>query len=95
MNNQKGKKAMKILLAIDGSAHSKVTIDKISVRLLPPNTKVRIVTAYQTTPLTMRMEPMGALREYHAEIARNALKVAEKITEDAANILHKKIPHWL
>lgn len=92
MKKQMKKRTMKILLATDGSAHSKVAVEEVAGRPYPPNTKVRIVTAYQTTPLTMRMEPMGTLHEYHAEIERNALKAAEKITEDAANILRKKNP---
>lgn len=90
MNNQKEKKAMKILLAIDGSAHSKAAVEAIANRPFPANTKVRIVSAYEKSSLTMKMEPMGALLEYHAELDKNALQAAEKVTKGAANILRKK-----
>ncbi len=91
MKSQK-KRALKILLATDGSAHSKVTVEKISNRLFPPNTKVRIVSAYQKTPLITPMGPMGVSQEYYAEIDRQILKKAENTTENAARILRKKNP---
>ena len=92
MKNQKGKRAMKILLAIDGSEHSKTTIDEIAGRPYPPNTKVRIVSAYKTTPIIASVEPMDAPQGYYAEAAKYALKSAKDITENAAKILRKKNP---
>ena len=76
---------MKILLATDGSAHSKASVEEIANRTFPANTKVRIVSAYEKSSLTMKMEPMGALREYNAALDKKALKAAEKVAEGAAN----------
>ena len=42
---------MKILLATDGSAHSKAAVEEVARRPFPLNTKVRIVSAYERTPL--------------------------------------------
>ena len=83
---------MRILLATDGSAHSKVTAEKVANRPYPPNTEVRIISAYQKTPLLTYMGPMGVSQEYYAKIDRHTLKAAEKITKNAAEILHKKNP---
>ena len=92
MENQNGKRAMKILLATDGSAHSKAAVEEVASRPFPLNTEVRIVSAYDKSSLTMHMEPMGALREYYAEIDQKAVKLAENATEHAAKILRKKNP---
>ncbi len=83
---------MKILLATDGSAHSKAAVEDVARRPLPLNTKVRIVSAYERTPLITTIEPMGVSQEYYAEADHNALKAAENTTENAAKILRKKNP---
>ena len=83
---------MKILLATDGTVNSKVTVEKISNRLLPSNTKIRIVSAYERTPLITTLEPMGVSQEYYAQADRYALKAAENTIENAAKILRKKNP---
>ena len=83
---------MKIILAIDGSAHSKAAVQEIAKRPFADNTKVRIISAYEKTSLTMKMEPMGALRQYHSKLEQKALEAAEKATEEAAIVLRKKNP---
>ena len=83
---------MKILLATDGSPYSKAAVEEVASRPFPLNTEVRIVSAYDKSSLTMHMEPMGALREYYAEIDQKAVKLAENATEHAAKILRKKNP---
>ena len=83
---------MKILLATDGSAHSKIVLEKVAGKPYPPNTEVRIISAYHRTPLISSIEPMGVSQEYYAKIDHYALKAAEKITKNAAEILHKKNP---
>jgi nucleotide-binding universal stress UspA family protein len=92
MKNQKGKPDMKILLALDNSAHSKIVLEKIAGRPYPPDTKVRIVSAYKRTPLLSALEPMGVSQEYYAEADRSALKAAKNSVENAAKILHEKNP---
>ena len=64
MKNKKEKIAMKILLATDGSAHSKAAVEEVARRPFPPNTKVRIVSAYERTPLITTVEPMGCRKSF-------------------------------
>ena len=42
---------MKILLATDGSEQSEAAVKEVAARPFPLNTKVRIVSAYEMTPL--------------------------------------------
>ena len=81
---------MKILLATDGSAHSKAAVEEVARRPFPLNTKVRIVSVYERIQLVTAMGPMGVSQEYYAEADLHALKAAENITENAAKILRKK-----
>lgn len=92
MKNQKEQSAMKILLATDGSAHSKAAVEEVANRPFPVNTIVHIVSVYERMSLINALGPMGVSHEYSAEIDRNAFKAAEKITENAAKILHAKNP---
>jgi nucleotide-binding universal stress UspA family protein len=92
MKNQKRKRGMKILLATDGSKHSESMIEEVASRPFPPNTQVRIISAYQKTQLISAMGPMGVSQEYYAEVDHYALKTAKNSTEFAANILRKKNP---
>ena len=92
MGKQIGKRAMKILLATDGSANSKAAIEDVARRPFPINTKVRIVSAYERAPRIMTIDPIGVSKEYYAEADRNALKAAENATENAAKTLRKKNP---
>ena len=83
---------MKILLAIDGSEHSKLTIEEITGRSFPPKTEVRIVTVY-TMPSKIVFAEDGMMSEdYYPEINRITLKSATNITKDATKILHKSNP---
>ena len=83
---------MKILLATDGSIHSKAAVSEIARRPFPPNTKVRIVSAYERTPLVTKLEPFGVSEEFYANADHHALKAAENAIENAAKILRKKNP---
>lgn len=78
---------MKILLATDGSEQSKAAVKEVATRPFPVNTEVRIVSAYQRTPLITRLEPMGVMEETFAKADHYALKAAEDATKDAAEIL--------
>ena len=92
MKNQKGKRAMKILLATDGSVYSKAAVEEVANRPFPVNTAVCIVSVYERTSLINALEPMGVSHEYYTEVDRNAFKAAEEITENAGKILHAKNP---
>lgn len=83
---------MKILLAIDGSEQSEAAVEEVAVRPFPPCTDVRIVTAYELTPLITKLEPMGVSQGFYAKVDNFAIKAAEDVTENAAKILRKKNP---
>ncbi|MEO7530111.1 MAG: universal stress protein [Sediminibacterium sp.] len=83
---------MKILLATDGSAHSKAMVKKFAERAFSPNTKVRIISAYDGSSYSMNIAPMGVMTEYYANIDKFVKQSAENASESAAKILHKKSP---
>ena len=83
---------MKILLATDGSAHSKIMIKELAGRAFAPNTKVRIISVYAKTSYMMKTMPMGALSEYYAKMDKTSLKFAEHAIESAAAVMSKKNP---
>lgn len=83
---------MKILLATDGSKLSNEAVNEVATRPFPPNTKVRIVSVYERTPLMTRLEPMGVMEETYAKEDHYALKAAEEVIENAAKILRQKNP---
>lgn len=83
---------MKILLATDGSSHSKAMVKKFADQTFASNTKVRIITAYEGSAYLMNSAPMGALSEYFNIMDENSLKFAENANESAATILRTKNP---
>ena len=83
---------MRILLATDGSEQSKAAVMEVASRPFPIGTTVRIVSAYERTPLITRLEPMGVMEETYAKADHYALKAAEDATERAAAILREKNP---
>ena len=82
---------MKILLATDGSANSKAMVKEFAGRTFAPNTKVRIVTAFENSALLAR-GPMGVLTEYYIETKRLTLELSKSLTASAAKILLNKNP---
>ena len=89
MKNQKRTTAMKILLATDGSTHSKAAVEEVARRLFPPKTEIRIISVIDKVALSRNIGSMGVLDEYYAEAKRNVIKVAKDANEYAANILKK------
>lgn len=83
---------MKILLATDGSKSSNEAVNEVATRPFPPNTQVRIVSAYERTPLMTRLEPMGVMEETYAQEDHLALEAAKEVTENAAKVLRQKNP---
>lgn len=90
MKSQKEKRGMKILLATDGSAHSKAAVEEVARRPFPSKTRVLIISVIDRASITRNMGPLGGLSEYYAEADRNAIKSAEDAIENAAKILRKK-----
>lgn len=81
----------KILLATDGSEHSKAMIKEFADRAFSTGTKLRIISAYESSYITYS-SPMGGLSEYNAEVDKNLLESAKAATENAAVILSKVSP---
>lgn len=56
---------MKIILAIDGSDHSKLTIGELAGRPFPPKTEVRIVTVYTKPSKLVAAEDVMVSEDYY------------------------------
>jgi nucleotide-binding universal stress UspA family protein len=85
-------KKMKILLSTDGSAHSKAMVKKFANRIFAPNTKVRIVSAYEGTAYMQDSTPMGSMSEYYTMVDKSFMRAAENATQNAAAVIQKKHP---
>ena len=83
---------MKILLATDGSAHSKAMVKKFAGGVFAPNTKVRIISAYEKSSYMLNTAPMGTMTEYYDTADKHLLKSAKAATNNAATILRKINP---
>ncbi len=83
---------MKILLATDGSAHSKAMVKKFAERTFAATTKVRIISAYEGSSYMMNTASMGVLSGYYGTTDNASLQFAEDASESAATILLKKNP---
>lgn len=84
---------MKILLATDGSDHSKAAIEELARMSFPKGTKVRIVSAFENTPLiTSAPAPMGGLAGGYQEIGVIVKKLSENMVNQAAGLLKNKNP---
>jgi nucleotide-binding universal stress UspA family protein len=82
---------MKILLATDGSAHSKAMVKEFAGSTFAANTKVRVISAHEKSYMVYA-SPMGAMSEYNAEADKFSQKKAAEATENAATILRKIHP---
>ncbi len=83
---------MKILLATDGSAHSKAMVKKFASRTFAPNTKVRIISVYESSYYMLNTDTMGVSNEYYAIAANYSKKLTKDAVENAATILRKINP---
>jgi nucleotide-binding universal stress UspA family protein len=81
---------MKILLATDGSAHSKAMVKKFASRTFAPNTKVRIISVYESSYYMLNTDPMGAvMNEYYNTADKYSQELTKETVESAATILRK------
>ncbi len=83
---------MKILIATDGSSHCKAMVKKFSGTAFAPNTEIRIISAYDRSPRTISVDPIGISNEYYVEVGKGLQNRAEYATENAAAFLRKKNP---
>jgi nucleotide-binding universal stress UspA family protein len=82
----------KILIATDGSEHSKAMIKEFADRTFTPATEVRIISAYEKSSYMMNTAPFGTMSEYYAEADKHSLTLAEHAIENAAHILYQQHP---
>jgi len=76
---------MRILLAIDGSAHSQVAVDEVARRPWPSNSTIRILSVIQPyTPPATEFVLAGATLD---NIRQQQASSAEQITKHAADAL--------
>lgn len=84
---------MKILLATDGSDHSKAAVEEIATRPFPPNTDVQILSVFESTFLMLSQPAtMGGLAGYSDEADAVAKELAEETVRIAAEIIKEKNP---
>src|SRR5690606_21897875 len=83
---------MKILIATDGSEHSKEMIEEYAKRGFHPNTEIKIISAYEGVPDIMSLAPDDVRNQYYEIADRYALKVAEESIEKSVAILRKSNP---
>ena len=79
---------MKVLLAIDGSAHSSAALDEVASRQWPLGTEIEVLTiVHSTTPLLL--DPAFVLAAAHADTTQVLRKGApELLASAAARIKH-------
>ncbi|MEO6357714.1 MAG: universal stress protein [Ferruginibacter sp.] len=80
---------MKILIATDGSAHSKAMVKQFAGRAFAPNTKVRIISVYQIAYISYASE-VGPMNDFNPD--KFLIKSAEDATKNASAILRKVNP---
>ena len=83
---------MKILLAIDGSLHSRYLVKVFARRLFPVKTKVRIITAFEKSIYMRSLASMGVMTDFKELTDTHSGKIAELAVKDAFTILHNKNP---
>ena len=82
---------MKILLATDGSDYSKIAVEELAEWSHNPNTEIRIVSVYESLPITMiGPAPVVVTGGYYEEAAASSRKAAEQAAKDAYNLLKGK-----
>jgi nucleotide-binding universal stress UspA family protein len=78
---------MKILVAVDGSAHGKAAVHFVATRLAPhagPNVSIELLNVQTPIPaFPARMAGAASVRAYHASEAGKALRPAEAILRRA------------
>jgi nucleotide-binding universal stress UspA family protein len=81
---------MKVLLAIDGSAHSEATTKELFSRSWPPHTAVRIISVAHPTPLIT--DPIMVLTAAHIETLKEEEQRASRDVAKTADAIAKRAP---
>lgn len=79
---------MKILLAVDGSPCSDAAVEEVIKRPWPPQTEVKIITAFETPILIgVGLEPWPA--DYYEELQKTARDAAKTVIDNAMQKLNE------
>jgi nucleotide-binding universal stress UspA family protein len=82
---------MKVLLAIDGSAHSAAALEEVASRQWPSGTEIEVLTVvHSSTPLLL--DPAFAIAAAHVDATREQRKGAPDLLESAAARLTRDHP---
>jgi Universal stress protein UspA and related nucleotide-binding proteins len=77
---------MKILLAVDGSADSDAAIEEVLHRPWPPQSEVKVITAFDS-PVTVGIEPWAAPLTYFDQLEAVVRATAEAVITGAVEKL--------
>lgn len=82
---------MKILLATDGSQHSKSVAEEIAQRPFPAGSELRIISVFESPSLYIYAPlSMGGMENYYQEVELTAKKAAKEAIETAAELIGAK-----
>ena len=82
---------MKILLAIDGSAHSAAAVEEVASRQWPPGTEVQVFTVvHATTPLLL--DPAFIMAAAYVQSTEELRRLAPELLGAAARRLRRQHP---
>lgn len=84
---------MKIIVATDGSEHSKLVAEAVANRLFPADTEVKIVSAFES-PTRFMYAPFP-MSGYYEELNSNAEKNATEAIENTAAVVRAKNPNLI
>ncbi len=79
---------MKILLAVDGSPSSDAAIEEVIKRPCPPQSEVKIITAFET-PILMGVGLTPWPENYYEELQKAALEAAKTVMDKAIGKLNE------
>ena len=83
---------MKILLAIDGSAHSAVALEEVASREWPPGTEVEVLTIVHST-MPLLLDPAFVMAAAYVETTQQLRRLAPELLDAAAARLRRDHPH--
>jgi nucleotide-binding universal stress UspA family protein len=82
---------MKVLLAIDGSAHSGAALDAVATRAWPPGTEIRVLTVnHSGWPLAW--DPFFTMASAHMDSVLEQQRDAPALLNCAVQRLHERAP---
>ena len=78
---------MKILLAVDGSVYSDAAVEEIGKRKWPPESEVKVITAFEMQVLT-GIEPWAVSPDYFEQMEKSLRGAAEDVIKRAISMLN-------